>query len=72
MTLPPMPWRVFALVTLIGVLGGAIVGFVLGLSYLPTLPFAIVEGALLVGIPSAAVGLLLTGLVAAGRRLRPG
>ena len=65
-----MPWRVFAFVTLIGLLGGAIVGFLLGLHYLPTLPFAIVEGALLVGIPAAAIGLLLTGVAEAGRRLK--
>jgi hypothetical protein len=70
--LPPMPWRVFAIVTLIGVLGGAIVGFILGLGYLPTLPFAVIEGALLIGIPAAALGLLLTGVVEAGRRLRLG
>jgi hypothetical protein len=67
-----MPWRVFALVTLVGALGGAIVGFVRGLGYLPTLPFAVIEGALLVGIPAAGLGLLGTGIAAGARRLRPG
>ena len=58
-----MPWRVAALVALVGAGCGAVLGFVLGLSYLPTLPVAIVEGAVLVGVPAALLGLLLTGVL---------
>jgi len=56
-----MPWRVFVLAVVVGVVGGAVFGFVRGLSHLPTLPFAIVEGAFLFGIPAALLGLLLAG-----------
>jgi hypothetical protein len=59
--LPPMPWRLQALCVVVGVVGGAIVGFARGLSYLPTLPFAVVEGAILFGVPASILGLLLVG-----------
>lgn len=55
------PWRVVAYCLLTGLGSGAILGFVLGLHYLPTLPFAIVEGASLVGAPALLLGLLLAG-----------
>jgi hypothetical protein len=44
-TVPPMPWRILIVVTFVGVVGGAIFGFIRGLSYLPTLPFAISKAA---------------------------
>lgn len=46
---------------LVGIVGGAVVGFARGLSYLPTLPFAIIEGAILVGVPATVLGLMLVG-----------
>lgn len=61
MTPPPMPWRILAVAALLGAFGGAVFGFVRGLSYLPTLPFAIVEGGFLFGVPAAIFGLLLVG-----------
>jgi hypothetical protein len=61
MRLPPMPWRLLVVCGLVGVVGGAIVGFARGLSYLPTLPFAIVEGAALLGIPASVLGLVMVG-----------
>ena len=61
MRLPPMPWRLLAVCGLVGVVGGAIVGFARGLSYMPTLPFAIVEGAVLFGVPASVLGLLMVG-----------
>lgn len=66
-----MPWRLLALCGLVGVGGGAIVGFARGLTYLPTLPFAVVEGAILFGVPASLVGVLLVGcwsLVTGSRR----
>jgi hypothetical protein len=59
--IPPMPWRLLAVCGLVGIVSGAAVGFARGLSYLPTLPFAIIEGAILVGVPAAVLGLLLVG-----------
>ena len=56
-----MPWRISVIAALVGGIGGGIFGFVRGLSYLPTLPFAVVEGGILFGVPAAVVGLLLTG-----------
>ena len=74
MHLPPMPWRLLAVFALVGVIGGAIVGFARGLRYLPTLPFAIAEGAILFGVPASVIGLLLVGcwslIAGARRRLR--
>jgi hypothetical protein len=58
----PMPWRILVIATLIGVVGGGIFGFVRGLAYLPTLPFAVVEGGILFGVPAAVLGLLLAGV----------
>lgn len=66
-----MPWRLLAVCGLVGMVGGAIVGFARGLSYLPTLPFAIIEGAILVGVPASVLGLVLVGcwfLVRSARR----
>lgn len=70
MRLPPMPWRLLAVCGLVGVIGGAIVGFARGLSYMPTLPFAIVEGAVIVGVPALVLGLLLVGCWSVVRRAR--
>lgn len=61
-----MPWRILAVVALIGGAGGAIFGLVRGFSYLPTLPFAIIEGSILFGVPASVLGLLLTGLWSLG------
>ena len=66
MRLPPMPWLLLAA----GALGGAVMGFVLGLHYLPTLAFAVVEGAVLIGVPASLFGVALVGLWAAGRGIR--
>jgi len=54
-----MPWRILVVAALAGAIGGAVFGFIRGLGYLPTLPFAIAEGGILVGIPAAFFGLLL-------------
>ena len=69
-TLPPMPWAMFAVAALAGAIGGAVFGFIRGLSYLPTLPFAIVEGGFLFGVPAAFFGLLLVGAWALASALR--
>ena len=45
-----------------GAAAGAVLGLVRGLSYLPTLPVAIVEGGILFGVPASASGLLLGGV----------
>ena len=66
-----MPWLLLVVCALVGVVGGAVVGFARGFSYPPTLPFAIVEGAVLVGVPAAVLGLLSVGcwtLVRSARR----
>jgi hypothetical protein len=47
--------------TVVGFAAGAVVGFALGLSYLPTLPFAVVEGAILIGVPCTLLGLVVAG-----------
>lgn len=57
-----MPWRIAVVASALGVGGGALAGFALGLHYLPTLPVAIVEGAILFGVPLSVLGLLLTAL----------
>lgn len=56
-----MPWLLLVALTGLGVVGGALFGLVRGLSYLPTLPFAIVEGTVLFGVPAALLGLVVTG-----------
>jgi hypothetical protein len=68
--LPLTPWRLFWLVALVGVVGGGIFGFVRGLSYLPTLPFAVIEGAILIGVPVALLGLVASGLWTLGHWIR--
>jgi hypothetical protein len=50
--------------------GGAIWGLVRGVDYLPTLPAAVVEGAILVGVPGTLVGVVVGGVVALTTRLR--
>jgi hypothetical protein len=45
--LPPEPAELLKWCAIFGFGGGAIAGLVLGLHYLPTVPFAIVEGAIL-------------------------
>lgn len=65
-----MPWRILAVVALLGVVSGAVFGFVRGLSYLPTLPFAIIEGGILFGVPAALLGLLLVGAWSLGSAVR--
>lgn len=66
---PAMPWRILTLAVGLGCSAGAVVGFVRGLSHAPTLPFAVVEGAVLVGAPAALLGLLLTGVWSVGSRV---
>lgn len=59
--LPAMPWRMLAVCAPLGGLVGAIVGFIRGLQHLPTRPFAIIEGAILFGVPASLLGVLLVG-----------
>lgn len=71
MQLPPTPWRLLVVAAVLGVLAGGVWGFVRGLGYLPTLPFAVVEGGFIVGVPAVLAGLLLVAswsLVSALRR----
>ena len=56
-----MPWRILAVCGIAGVVAGAIIGLVRGLSYPPTVGFAIIEGAILIGVPASVLGLLLVG-----------
>ena len=65
-----MPWGIWVFTLLLGMSAGAIFGFVRGLSHLPTLYFAVIEGALLIGAPAALLGLLLVGVWVLGSRLR--
>lgn len=67
---PPMPWRMLAVCGLVGVVAGAILGLIRGLSYPPTVAFAIVEGAILVGVPASVLGLLCVGFWSLGKRTR--
>jgi hypothetical protein len=70
MIVPPMPWRIVVVVGLAGVTVGVLFGLVRGLDYLPTLPFALVEGGVLFGVPAALLGLLLAGLWSLGSAVR--
>jgi hypothetical protein len=65
-----MPWRIAVVAATVGVLGGAIFGFIRGLSYLPTLPIAILEGGILFGVPAVFFGLLVTGAWSLGSTVR--
>ena len=65
-----MPWRVVLIASTLGLLGGAVFGFVRGLYYLPTLPFAIIEGGILCGVPMTVIGLLIGGIWSLGRVIR--
>ena len=55
--------QIVAAFAVVGALDGAVFGFVRGLSYLPTLPVAVVEGAILFSVPITALG----GVVVAAR-----
>ncbi len=68
--MPPMPWRLVAMLGVAGVLSGAVFGFVRGLDYLPTLPVAIFEGGILFGVPAVVLGLIVAGLWAVFRGAR--
>jgi hypothetical protein len=65
-----MPWRILVILTLVGAVAGGIFGFVRGLYYLPTLPFAIIEGGILFAVPALAVGFLATGAWSLGSAVR--
>ena len=54
-----MAWRLLSLCSAAGVAGGATLGLARGSEYLPTLPFAIIDGSILIGVPSALLGLVL-------------
>jgi len=60
-TRKPALLRLVAVSALVGVACGAVFGFVRGLDHPPTLAFAVVEGAILFGVPSWLFGLLLAG-----------
>jgi hypothetical protein len=62
-------WRLFVIwVSLAGGVG-AVWGGVRGLRHLPTLPLALVEGAVIFGAPAALLGLVVVGFVSATARL---
>lgn len=61
-------WRTYLLWVLAVGVTGAVWGFVRGLSYLPTLWAAPIEGGLLFGIPAALLGLAVVGLTWVVRR----
>jgi hypothetical protein len=65
-----MPWRILVIMTFVGAIGGGAFGFVRGLYYLPTLPFAIVEGGILFTVPAIVVGLVATGAWSLGSAVR--
>jgi hypothetical protein len=65
-----MPLRLVRGFGIAGVVAGAIFGFVRGLGYSPTLVFAIVEGAILFGVPACILGLLLAGVWSVASMLR--
>ena len=65
-----MPWRILVIATLVGFAGGGVWGFIRGLYNLPTVPFVIIEGGILIGVPAALIGLLLTGAWSLGSALR--
>ena len=54
-----MPWRLLVACVVAGVISGATFGFFRGLRYLPTLPFAIGEGAILFSVPAFVLGIVL-------------
>lgn len=56
-----MPWRLVVVLAAFGAAGGTIFGFVRGLDYPPTLVFAVVEGAILFGVPACLLGLIAAG-----------
>lgn len=76
---PPRRWRgltrlpLFARCIVIGaavpVAGGTVFGFIRGLDYLPTLPFAVIEGAILIGLPGSLAATVLAGLITFGHQL---
>jgi hypothetical protein len=55
--------------TVLAMVGGAVFGFVRGLDHLPTLPFAVIEGATLIGVPGSVAGTGVAGLITLGRHL---
>jgi hypothetical protein len=65
-----MPWRILMVVGAMGAIAGAVFGFLRGLDYLPTLPFAIIEGAFLIGVPATLLGMLLAGAWSAANAVR--
>lgn len=65
-----MPWRLLVVCTALGVAAGVVLGFVRGLGYTPTLPFALGEGAVIVGVPATILGLLLVAVWSAGSFIR--
>ncbi|HVA75377.1 MAG TPA: hypothetical protein VNF71_12520 [Acidimicrobiales bacterium] len=65
-----MPWRILAVCGLAGVVSGAILGLVRGLSYPPTVAFAIVEGAIIIGAPVSVLGLVCVGFWSLAKRTR--
>lgn len=62
-----MPWLLLFLCFGTGVGAGVVFGFVRGLHHLPTLVFALFEGAILFGVPAAILGLLLVAVWCAVR-----
>lgn len=69
MTRLGMPWRLFCGWVCVATCAGVTWGFVRGLHYLPTLPFALIEGGIIFGAPASVLGLLLVGVWYTGSRL---
>lgn len=58
----PTPWVLFSGWVVAATGAGVMFGFVQGLDYLPTLPFALIEGGIIFGFPAGVIGLLLLGV----------
>lgn len=55
------PWRLFCGWLLLATSAGVVWGFVRGLHYLPTLPFALIEGGIIFAVPASLSGLIVVG-----------
>lgn len=54
----------------LSLIAGVIFGLVRGINYLPTLPVAIIEGAIIVGVPLAVLGVLVSGAITLAAEIR--
>lgn len=56
------PWALYGVWVVAVTVAGVVFGAARGLDYLPTLPFALIEGGIVFGVPGAVIGLLMVGL----------